>query len=1052
MLGGLGDDCIDGGDGNDLIYGLTGNDTILGGGGDDSIGGGFGNDVIDGGVGQDQIDGGYGDDIVEGGDGDDKISGSKGDDTIGGGAGDDTITGGQGDDTLTGGLGNDSIEGGEGTDTVDYSGATGAVQVDLARGEASGAEGADQIRMVENIEGSDFDDRFHGDDASNVIDAGDGDDHVIASAGDDTLDGGSGTDTINYGFGTSGIDVDLTDNGVQTTGGGFGQDSLAGFERVIGTSFDDVFSFDNAQDGDVFYVNGGSGSDTLDLRSHDSIVVQSSFVDVNLTDGGSFRVNYDHIENIEGSSNTFTPVVDVAGNSSPVANAGLDQVANEGDIVTLNGAASTDVDGDSISYTWIQSSGPPVFLDDASSATPSFTAPQGLSNTDIEFTLQASDGSESSVDTVIVRVQADNDAPTANAGSDFITHEGDLACLHGGLSSDPEGIELTYTWTQISGPTVTLNGADTATPTFIAPEGLSNTDLVFELRVSDGTLTSADTVRMTVEANDDAPVADAGPNQAVEENQIVRLDGSASRDPEGGRLNYFWAQTGGPTVDLDDPTAERPIFRTPELLTNSTIEFELIVDDGVNTSVSTVQILVGADDDAPTAVAGPPQRAQIGDAITLNGGRSSDPEGVGLQYRWTQVGGPAVELQDPTAATPSFEVPTEAGGDRLVFRLAVSDGASTSTDTVSVIVGNPENRPPEVNVRAPASAGIGEFVALAANGTDPDNDALAFRWVQIDGPPVLGGVSRGPTLDFVAPEVTIDTNLGFRVIVSDGDAFVSQTVIVTIEAPDRVATEPVDPTTSADAADTAAELAPAVEPEPTSVLADVSIDRSATDTSTEASTTDGSTEADGHQLGNGVASLRSTAFSFASADAEETTDDASPSEADLKAVTQDVVSFVDPYADSDLPNVLAAPDLVVAEAGTDVELAPRIVRDSAALLDTNASPERVVWTQVGGTPVALDEAEGEVLRVQLPEVFVEEELVFEVQVLRDGEVITQEVTVQVQPVALTERTLSIDRSGPAYDGNSVGDDTTPTGFVAKMWAALGAAFWTGNSSRRRPRS
>ena len=95
-----------------------------------------------------------------------------------------------------------------------------------------------------------------------------------------------------------------------------------------------------------------------------------------------------------------------------------------------------------------------------------------------------------------------------------------------GSGTDPEGQSLTYTWVQTGGPSVTLDDPNAATPSFDAPEYVSDAALTFELTVSDGTNTSVDTVAITVEADNDGPVVDAGAAQTVSEGDTVTLAGS----------------------------------------------------------------------------------------------------------------------------------------------------------------------------------------------------------------------------------------------------------------------------------------------------------------------------------------------------------------------------------------------------------------------------------------------------------------------------------------------------------------------------------------------
>jgi len=96
-------------------------------------------------------------------------------------------------------------------------------------------------------------------------------------------------------------------------------------------------------------------------------------------------------------------------NNAPTANAGIDQTANGGHIVSLDGTASTDPDNDQLSYTWTQTEGPIVVLNDPNSDISTFTAPSDLpEDTELVFSLTVKDykGDESSSDTVNIIVKA----------------------------------------------------------------------------------------------------------------------------------------------------------------------------------------------------------------------------------------------------------------------------------------------------------------------------------------------------------------------------------------------------------------------------------------------------------------------------------------------------------------------------------------------------------------------------------------------------------------------------------------------------------------------
>jgi K319-like protein len=77
--------------------------------------------------------------------------------------------------------------------------------------------------------------------------------------------------------------------------------------------------------------------------------------------------------------------------------------------------------------------------------------------------------------------------PTANAGPDQTVAENSTVILNGaGSAATTLGATITgYSWTQTAGPAVSLTGANTVTPTFLAPTVTAQTELTFSLTVTD---------------------------------------------------------------------------------------------------------------------------------------------------------------------------------------------------------------------------------------------------------------------------------------------------------------------------------------------------------------------------------------------------------------------------------------------------------------------------------------------------------------------------------------------------------------------------------------
>ncbi len=100
--------------------------------------------------------------------------------------------------------------------------------------------------------------------------------------------------------------------------------------------------------------------------------------------------------------------------------------------------------------------------------------------------------------------------PHADAGDDQTVASAAAVTLDGSGSSDADGLPLTYAWTQTAGTTVSLTGADTATPTFTAPTVTEITMLEFQLSVSDGPAADTDTVVVLVQPEATPPPPNPG--------------------------------------------------------------------------------------------------------------------------------------------------------------------------------------------------------------------------------------------------------------------------------------------------------------------------------------------------------------------------------------------------------------------------------------------------------------------------------------------------------------------------------------------------------------
>ncbi len=336
LIGGGGNDVLNGRGGNDMLQGEAGNDTLFGGTGDDILEGGYDNDELHGEQGEDLLIGGLGIDRLHGGDGGDTLHGGRGADILDGGeggdialyidgiygvtvdletgvgergdadgdtlisiehvmatahddilrgnavdnmllggAGNDAIHGRAGDDLLSGGSGADILDGGDGSDTAVYSDSASGVTIDLANTIATGGDAdGDSLISIENVIGSVHADTLSGSDGANKLSGGKGDDVLLGRGGDDRLDGGAGNDSLDGGNGND--TFVFTGNWAQDSILDFGEDDIIELDAAAHGKLDAVLA-QAVQNGTDAILDFGDGNSITLVNTQIADVTQDSF-------------------------------------------------------------------------------------------------------------------------------------------------------------------------------------------------------------------------------------------------------------------------------------------------------------------------------------------------------------------------------------------------------------------------------------------------------------------------------------------------------------------------------------------------------------------------------------------------------------------------------------------------------------------------------------------------------------------------------------------------------------------------------------------------------
>ena len=326
-------------------------------------------------------------------------------------------------------------------------------------------------------------------------------------------------------------------------------------------------------------------------------------------------------------------VITTIQNNPPVADAGSDQSLSADQEIRLDGGGSFDPDGDLMSYTWsfsrvpdgsgLLSSDNPFSTNNTASSITSFE-PDIMGIYIVSLVVTDAKGETSMTDSVIVSV-SEGALPTADAGEDQNTTQGANVDLSGIGSFDPLNRSLFYEWSISSAPensTASIQDA-TAVSTSFQPD-MSGRYLISLVVNSGVSISEPDIMVVNVaSSNPEPPIASASlaTSAVTEDCSEIALDGSASSDPNGDSLTYFWSLQQKPAdSQSEDSSFDDRYTVDPHFYADVAGEyvFSMAVSDGQEWSdadLLTIDVTDRALNSAPAVNAGM--------GSTLSGGNAS---------------------------------------------------------------------------------------------------------------------------------------------------------------------------------------------------------------------------------------------------------------------------------------------------------------------------------------------------------------------------------------------------------------------------------------------
>lgn len=370
-----------------------------------------------------------------------------------------------------------------------------------------------------------------------------------------------------------------------------------------------------------------------------------------------------------------------------------------------------------------------------------------------------------------------NAVPIASAGADKTVAPGITTLT--GSATDADGSIASYSWTQMSGPNLSVLVND-LTKT-LSLSSLIAGSYVFRFTVTDNFgNTDSDYIKVTIDPTliNILPTVSAGTDKTITlPTSSLSIAGTAS-DIDGTISTYAWTKVSGSTATLGGVS-------TATLSASNLLEgvytFRLTVTDnrgGQKSDDVNVTVNPAPNNHVPTVSAGSDKLITLPTKSLTIVGSASDSDGSIASYLWTKVSGPAASMDN--AATSKLWAYNLVQGI-YTFRLTVTDNAgATSSDDMILTVNDRVGVPPP-NIAPVANAGIDKAITLptksitiVGGGSDSDGTLAAYLWTQVSGP--VAAMNNATTSKLWAYNLEVGT-YSFKLKVTDDDGATAEDVM-----------------------------------------------------------------------------------------------------------------------------------------------------------------------------------------------------------------------------------------------------------------------------------